>query len=305
MWTCLLLAPITIGLIGLIFKSVTVADMTLLVIAGMVFVSISRGRLLGSSVRIHERQLPELHRIVDEVARRLGIEQPQIFVRDDPLRADRRGGHRLAVRAHPLEPVPRAPPSRRAALPRRARARAHRRGPHPRHLATQRVGSRERRGRLRVRRLAAQDGVHRRPRGSAVRGIARRCDRRDLHHDVPCHRAPHRHAAACRAEARDRGRAHAAHGVQWGSGMPYAASTLASPSSRPSRTATSHGTGSGNSTGRSSASPTSRPRCHSASACIAATARRSGVEPLRSASTSRSSRSSSTAFSRQRSTRPT
>jgi Zn-dependent protease with chaperone function/uncharacterized RDD family membrane protein YckC len=85
MWTCLLLAPITIGLIGLIFKSVTVADMTLLVIAGMVFVSISRGRLLGSSVRIHERQLPELHRIVDEVARRLGIEQPQIFVRDDPF----------------------------------------------------------------------------------------------------------------------------------------------------------------------------------------------------------------------------
>ncbi|MBV9648090.1 MAG: M48 family metalloprotease [Candidatus Eremiobacteraeota bacterium] len=82
---CLLSAPLTIALIGLVFKSVTISDIVLLVVAGMVYVSLSRGRLLGSSVRIHERQLPELHRIVDSVARRLGIVPPQIFVRDDPF----------------------------------------------------------------------------------------------------------------------------------------------------------------------------------------------------------------------------
>jgi len=82
---CILLAPVTIGLIGLIFKSVSVADMILLIIAGMVYVSLSRGRLLGSSIRIHERQLPEVHGIVESVAQRLGIEPPQIFVRDDPF----------------------------------------------------------------------------------------------------------------------------------------------------------------------------------------------------------------------------
>src|SRR5580700_7966445 len=82
---CILMAPVTIGLIGLIFKSVTVTDMILLIIAGMVYVSLARGRLLGSSIRIHERQLGELHAIVDSTARRLGIEPPQIFVRDDPF----------------------------------------------------------------------------------------------------------------------------------------------------------------------------------------------------------------------------
>ena len=82
---CLVSAPVTIALIGLIIKSVTVPDIVLLVVVGMVYVSLARGRLLGSSVRIHAHQLPELHAIVDATARRLGIVAPQIFVRDDPF----------------------------------------------------------------------------------------------------------------------------------------------------------------------------------------------------------------------------
>ncbi|MEO6989997.1 MAG: RDD family protein [Candidatus Baltobacteraceae bacterium] len=83
LWTCLLCAPLTIGLVGLLFKSVSVSEFALLVVAGMVYVSISRGRLLGSSVRIHERQFPEVYAIVEETAARLGIAPPQIFARDD------------------------------------------------------------------------------------------------------------------------------------------------------------------------------------------------------------------------------
>ena len=84
-WMSLLLAPLTIGLLGLLFKSVTLADMILLIVAGMVYVSLARGRLLGSSIRIHSRQLPELHEIVESLAGRIGIAPPQIFVRDDPF----------------------------------------------------------------------------------------------------------------------------------------------------------------------------------------------------------------------------
>jgi Zn-dependent protease with chaperone function len=82
---CLLSTPVTIALVGLLFKAVTVSDLLLLVIAGMVFVSLSRGRLLGSSIRVHDRQFPELHAIVASTAQRLGISPPQIFVRDDPF----------------------------------------------------------------------------------------------------------------------------------------------------------------------------------------------------------------------------
>ena len=83
LWLCLLSAPLTIALIGLIFHSVSVSEFALLIVGGMVYVSISRGRLLGSSVRIHARQFPEVHAIVEETAARLGINPPQIFARDD------------------------------------------------------------------------------------------------------------------------------------------------------------------------------------------------------------------------------
>ena len=82
-WVSLAMAPVTIGLIGLLFHSVTVSEFALLIVGGMAFVSISRGRLLGSSVRIDARQFPEVHVLVGQAASRLGIPAPHIFLRDD------------------------------------------------------------------------------------------------------------------------------------------------------------------------------------------------------------------------------
>ncbi len=80
---CLVSAPVTIALIGLLFKAVTYSDMVLLIVAGMAYVSISRGRSLGSSIHVHGRQFPELHALVASVAERLGVPAPEIFVRDE------------------------------------------------------------------------------------------------------------------------------------------------------------------------------------------------------------------------------
>ena len=62
------MAPVTLGLIGLLFHSVTVSEFALLIVGGMAFVSISRGRLLGSRVRIDARQFPEVHVLVGQAA---------------------------------------------------------------------------------------------------------------------------------------------------------------------------------------------------------------------------------------------
>jgi Zn-dependent protease with chaperone function/uncharacterized RDD family membrane protein YckC len=85
LWRCIIFAPAVIGLAGLVFPSLSVSEFVLLIVGGMVFVSISRGRLLGSSIRIEGRQLPEIAEVADEVAARLGMPTPQIFVRDDPF----------------------------------------------------------------------------------------------------------------------------------------------------------------------------------------------------------------------------
>lgn len=87
LWGCSLAAPLTLAVIGLFLESVTFSGFVLLVVAGMVFVSVGRGRLLGSSIRIHGRQMPEIEALVGEIAARLDIEPPQVFVRDDPFQA--------------------------------------------------------------------------------------------------------------------------------------------------------------------------------------------------------------------------
>ena len=85
LWACIIAAPVTIALISLVFPSVSFSEFILLIVGGMVFVSIGRGRLLGSSIRIEGRQLPELDTVAREVAAILGVAKPQIFVRDDPF----------------------------------------------------------------------------------------------------------------------------------------------------------------------------------------------------------------------------
>jgi Zn-dependent protease with chaperone function/uncharacterized RDD family membrane protein YckC len=85
LWLCLVFAPMVIGLVRLVFPSVSVSEFVLLIAAGLVFVSIARGRLLGSSIRIEGRQFPEIAELTETLAQRVGIGAPQVFVRDDPF----------------------------------------------------------------------------------------------------------------------------------------------------------------------------------------------------------------------------
>jgi Zn-dependent protease with chaperone function len=78
-------APLAIVLVGLFFHGVTVSEVALLVVVGLVLVSLARGRLLGNSVRIDERQFPQVFADVSEIAADLGVRVPLVFVRDDPF----------------------------------------------------------------------------------------------------------------------------------------------------------------------------------------------------------------------------
>jgi Zn-dependent protease with chaperone function len=81
---CILAAPIVVGLVGTFFHGITVSEVALAVVVGLVFVSLSRGRLLGGSIRITEKQFPDVFREVEDLARRLGVRPPQVSLRDDP-----------------------------------------------------------------------------------------------------------------------------------------------------------------------------------------------------------------------------
>jgi Zn-dependent protease with chaperone function/uncharacterized RDD family membrane protein YckC len=83
LWLCIAAAPVALAVIGAVFPTIKPSQFVLLVVGAMVYVSIARGRLLGSSVRIDARQFPEIYSIVRDTAARLGVPAPQIFVRDD------------------------------------------------------------------------------------------------------------------------------------------------------------------------------------------------------------------------------
>ena len=83
LWLCMLAAPLVIALASIVFHSVSLSAFVLLIVGGMVFVSMGRGRLLGSSIRIDGRQMPDINALVTSVAGRLDVAVPQIFIRDD------------------------------------------------------------------------------------------------------------------------------------------------------------------------------------------------------------------------------
>jgi len=85
LWTCVIAAPTVIAIAGLIFPGISLSEFVLLIAAGLVFVSIARGKLLGSSIRIEGRQLPEIAELTTSIAAQLGMAAPQVFVRDDPF----------------------------------------------------------------------------------------------------------------------------------------------------------------------------------------------------------------------------
>ncbi len=77
--------PVSIAVIGAVFHGITPTQIALLFVGGMVFVSLARGRLLGSSIRVRREEFPEIVELVERAAARLGITAPSIFIRDDYL----------------------------------------------------------------------------------------------------------------------------------------------------------------------------------------------------------------------------
>jgi Zn-dependent protease with chaperone function len=61
------------------------SQIAVLLVIAMVYVTLARGRLVGSSVRIHEAQYPRVFAIVKRCAAALELPMPLVFVRDDPF----------------------------------------------------------------------------------------------------------------------------------------------------------------------------------------------------------------------------
>ena len=79
----LLTVPITLTVIGFVFRGITPTQVALLFVGGMVFVSLTRGRLLGSSIRARREEFPLIVETVERLAQRLGIAPPPIFISND------------------------------------------------------------------------------------------------------------------------------------------------------------------------------------------------------------------------------
>jgi uncharacterized RDD family membrane protein YckC/Zn-dependent protease with chaperone function len=87
-WTALSLVvtvPVTLSVVGFLFHGITPTQVALLFVGGMVFVSLARGRLFGSSIRVRNEEFPGIIAIVERAARRLGVATPLVFIRDDYL----------------------------------------------------------------------------------------------------------------------------------------------------------------------------------------------------------------------------
>lgn len=83
-WLTLIFALPAAGAIGFfIHEKIGVSEVALFVVVAMLYVTLARGRLLGSSVRIHEEQYPRVFAIVKRACAALEIPLPLVFVRED------------------------------------------------------------------------------------------------------------------------------------------------------------------------------------------------------------------------------
>jgi uncharacterized RDD family membrane protein YckC len=72
------------ALIGLaIHENIGIPTVALFIVIAMLYVTLARGRLIGSSVMIHEAQYPRVFEIVKSACAQLDIAMPLIFVRED------------------------------------------------------------------------------------------------------------------------------------------------------------------------------------------------------------------------------
>ncbi len=66
-----------------IHEEVGISQVAFFLVIAMVYVTLARGRLVGTSVRIHESQYPQVFSIVKRCAAALGLPMPLVFVRED------------------------------------------------------------------------------------------------------------------------------------------------------------------------------------------------------------------------------
>lgn len=69
--------------IGLLFNERIAPEAALFIIVAMLYVTLARGRLIGSSVMIHEAQYPHVFSIVKRACAALELPMPLVFVRED------------------------------------------------------------------------------------------------------------------------------------------------------------------------------------------------------------------------------
>lgn len=83
-WLTILFAFPAAALIGFfIHQSIGISQVALFVVVAMIYVTIARGRLFGSSVLLHRTQYPRVFAIVQRSCAALGIPMPLLFARDD------------------------------------------------------------------------------------------------------------------------------------------------------------------------------------------------------------------------------
>ena len=67
----------------MIHEQIGPPEVALFIVVAMLYVTLARGRLIGSSVMIHEAQYPRVFAIVKQVCAQLELPMPLIFVRED------------------------------------------------------------------------------------------------------------------------------------------------------------------------------------------------------------------------------
>ncbi len=79
-----MLAPSILGIVGaFVHEAIGVSSAAVLAVIAMIYVTLARGQLLGSSVLIDKRHFPDVFRVVERCSAALAVPVPLIFVRDD------------------------------------------------------------------------------------------------------------------------------------------------------------------------------------------------------------------------------
>jgi len=75
--------PAALLIAAVLHESIGPAQVALFLVGAMLYITLARGRLIGSSVMIHERQYPRVFGIVKHACATLEIPMPLIFARED------------------------------------------------------------------------------------------------------------------------------------------------------------------------------------------------------------------------------